>query len=77
MAITAFQMENLGSMHWTSQAAFVVSLVTALLSVFYACLLQRKPSSLYSAEDVKDWLSKPSELNERQEVDRMIRYLPQ
>lgn len=39
--------------------AFVVSLVTAALSVFYACLRQQKISTLLSADDLKDWLSRP------------------
>ncbi|KAL4903160.1 hypothetical protein BDW74DRAFT_180031 [Aspergillus multicolor] len=75
VAITALQTEYLGSVHWTSRAAFIISLVTALLSVFYSCLLQRKLSGLFDANDVKTWLSKPSGSKEREKVDRMIRDL--
>lgn len=39
--------------------AFVVSLVTATLSVFYACLRQQKIRTLLSADELKDWLSRP------------------
>ncbi|OAT13340.1 hypothetical protein BDBG_08563 [Blastomyces gilchristii SLH14081] len=63
------------SVHWTSRAAFVISLVAVLLSVFYSCLLQCRLSSLYKTEDVKDWLSEPSGASERGRVDAAINNL--
>ncbi|OJD28349.1 hypothetical protein ACJ73_00248 [Blastomyces percursus] len=75
VAISAFSLQNLSSVHLTSRAAFVISLVTALLSVFYSCLLHSRLSSLYKTEDVKNWLSKPSGVSERHRVEATIRNL--
>ncbi|KAF2877413.1 hypothetical protein BDV95DRAFT_601811 [Massariosphaeria phaeospora] len=60
VAITALSLENLSSAHWTAKAAFVLSLATGALSVFFACLLQQRISSLFGLSDLKDWLSKPA-----------------
>ncbi|THW59691.1 hypothetical protein D6D20_06320 [Aureobasidium pullulans] len=60
IAITALSLSNSDTIHWTANAAFVVSLVTASLSVFYACLLQQHISGLFTPDDVKSWLSKPA-----------------
>ncbi|KLJ11605.1 hypothetical protein EMPG_13213 [Blastomyces silverae] len=75
VATSALSLQNLSSVHWTSRAAFVISLVTALLSVFYSCLLQRRLSSLYKTENVKDWLSKPSGADARRTVEAAIKLL--
>ncbi|PGH07457.1 hypothetical protein GX51_01758 [Blastomyces parvus] len=72
VAISALSLQSLSSAHWTSLAVFVISLVTALLSVFYACLLHRTLGSLYRTEDVKDWLSKPSRGNELRRLEAEI-----
>ncbi|THW45164.1 hypothetical protein D6D21_04542 [Aureobasidium pullulans] len=60
IAITALSLGYSDTIHWTANAAFVVSLVTASLSVFYACLLQQHISGLFTPDDVKSWLSKPA-----------------
>ncbi|THX48282.1 hypothetical protein D6D06_09183 [Aureobasidium pullulans] len=60
IAITALSLGDSDTIHWTANAAFVVSLVAASLSVFYACLLQQHVSSLFTPEDVKSWLSRPA-----------------
>lgn len=72
MAITALSLSSLSAAHWTAQAAFIISLITGCLSVFFACILQQKLSSLFRAEDVKDWLSKTSHRRERRIVDELI-----
>ncbi|KAL4877746.1 hypothetical protein BJY04DRAFT_197164 [Aspergillus karnatakaensis] len=60
VAITALGLEDLNQVHWSAQAAFVMSLTAGGLSVFYACLVQRRMSSFFTAEDVKDFFSRPS-----------------
>ncbi|KAH7046554.1 hypothetical protein B0J12DRAFT_131104 [Macrophomina phaseolina] len=72
IAISALALDHLESTHWTAKGAFVVSLVTAGLSVFYGCLLQQKISSLLKARDLKNWLSRPGGQKERREVDVLI-----
>lgn len=39
ISISALSLDDLVSTHWTAKVAFVVSLITAVSSVFYACLL--------------------------------------
>ncbi|KAL4786595.1 hypothetical protein BJX76DRAFT_365380 [Aspergillus varians] len=60
VAITALALDDLDMVHWTANAAFVLSLTAGGLSVFYACLVQQRMSSLFTAEEVKDFFSKPS-----------------
>lgn len=74
VAITALSLENLGSVHWTAKAAFVLSLTTGALSVFFACLLQQRVSSLFGLSDLKDWLSKPAGNRELREADYLVRH---
>ncbi|THY43915.1 hypothetical protein D6C90_08436 [Aureobasidium pullulans] len=71
IAITALSLGNSETIHWTASAAFVISLVTASLSVFYACLLQQHISGLFTSEDVKSWLSKPASKYEMELLEIM------
>ncbi|THX67174.1 hypothetical protein D6D05_09943 [Aureobasidium pullulans] len=71
IAITALSLGNSDTTHWTANAAFVISLVTASLSVFYACLLQQHISGLFTSEDVKSWLSKPAAKYEMEELEQI------
>ncbi|BCS21192.1 uncharacterized protein APUU_21624A [Aspergillus puulaauensis] len=57
VAITALSLEDIDQVHWTASAAFVLSLTTGGLSVFYACLIQQKMNKLFSASDVKDFFT--------------------
>lgn len=50
-------MEYLEATHWTATAAFVISLVAGLLSVYYACILQQQLSGLHGPDEVKRWLT--------------------
>ena len=59
VAITALSLDSLQDAHWTAEAMFIASLVTGALSVFFACVVQPAVIGLHSAEDIKDWLSKP------------------
>ncbi|KAJ5415575.1 hypothetical protein N7465_004270 [Penicillium sp. CMV-2018d] len=60
VAITALALTDLDQVHWTAEAAFVLSLIAGGLSVFYSCLVQQRMSGLFTPEDVKDFFSKPS-----------------
>lgn len=60
VAITALALTDLDQVHWTAKAAFVLSLITGGLSVFYSCLVQQRMSGLFTPDDVKDFFSKPS-----------------
>ncbi|THX28372.1 hypothetical protein D6D10_09217 [Aureobasidium pullulans] len=71
IAITALSLSSSDTIHWTANAAFVISLVTASLSVFYACLLQQHISGLFTSEDVKSWLSKPASKYEMETLEIM------
>ncbi|THX03462.1 hypothetical protein D6D13_07652 [Aureobasidium pullulans] len=71
IAITALSLGNSDTTHWTANAAFVISLVTASLSVFYSCLLQQHISGLFTSEDVKSWLSKPAAKYEMEELEQI------
>ena len=60
VALSALGHQNIHKAVWVARAAFVLSLVTGGLSVFYACLVQQKLGSLFTTEDVKDFFSRPS-----------------
>jgi hypothetical protein len=75
IAITALSLDNLSSAHWTAKAAFVISLAAGALSVFFACLLQQRISSLFSLSDLKDWLSKPTTDQQLDETADFVRLL--
>lgn len=62
VAITAMSLEDMSSVHWIAKAAFVVSLAAGALSVFFACILQQRISSLFGLSDIKDWMIKPANL---------------
>lgn len=57
IAITALSLPYLEETHWTAEAAFVISLIAGLLSVYFACMIQQQLSSLHSPEEVRRWLS--------------------
>ncbi|CAI7626063.1 unnamed protein product [Penicillium bialowiezense] len=75
VAITALALEDLDKVHWTAEAAFVLSLTTGGLSVFYACLVQQRMSSFFTTEDVKDFFSKPSSSKEFRSLEILLEHL--
>lgn len=75
VAITALALEDLDKVHWTAEAAFVLSLTTGGLSVFYACLVQQRMSSFFTTEDVKDFFSKPSSSAEFRSLEILLDHL--
>jgi hypothetical protein len=60
VSITALSLPKLDQTHWTSHAAFVISLVLAIISAWDATTMARTMSSLDNADDLRDWLSKPA-----------------
>ena len=61
MAISGLGLDEIANTHWTVQAAFIVSLASGLLSVYYCCIIQQYFGSLVSPDDIKDWLCTPGE----------------
>jgi len=57
IAITALSLPYLEHTHWTAQAAFVVSLLTGLLAVYYAYMVQQQLSTLHTSQEVLNWLT--------------------
>jgi hypothetical protein len=53
-------LQRIEDSHWTAQASFVISLVAGCLSVYYSCAISPAFQGLHSAEDIKDFLSKPA-----------------
>lgn len=76
VAITALALTDLDQVHWTAEAAFVLSLIAGSLSVFYYCLVQQRMSGLFTTDDIKDFFGKPSSSqrlhNLEQDMDKMI-----
>jgi len=60
VAITALSLTGLDDSHWTAEAFFVTSLVTGSLSVFFSCTNSPSMHGLHSADDIRDFLTKPS-----------------
>ncbi|KAJ5249458.1 hypothetical protein N7524_011774 [Penicillium chrysogenum] len=75
IAITALALKDLEKVHWTAEAAFVLSLTAGGLSVFYACLVQQRMSSLFTADDVKNFFSKPSSSEEFRSLEQHLDHL--
>ena len=72
IGITAMVLPSLSDVHWTARGAFVTTLVLGCLSVFFATSVARNLSSLSSADDVRDWLSKPASKQAHAEFERTV-----
>jgi hypothetical protein len=66
-------LQRIEDSHWTAQAFFVVSLVAGYLSVYYSCAISPAFRGLHSAEDIKDFLSKPAPSAEMREYNTIWR----
>lgn len=60
VAITALSLMRLQDTHWTAEASFIASLVTGALSVYFSTALSPAFNGLHSADDIKDFLTKPA-----------------
>ncbi|KAH7384449.1 hypothetical protein BKA66DRAFT_569702 [Pyrenochaeta sp. MPI-SDFR-AT-0127] len=65
VAISAMSLAKVEDTHWTAQAFFVVSLTTGALSVFFSCAVNPAFHGLHTAEDIKDFLTKPTPAAEK------------
>jgi hypothetical protein len=57
IAITALSLRDVDQINWTVEAAFVISLMAGLLSVYYACLIEVKLGGMHSPDEVSNWLT--------------------
>ncbi len=62
VAISALSLTGLEDSHLMVEAFFVASLVTGCLSVFFSCAISPAFHGLHTAEDIKDFLTKPMSL---------------
>jgi hypothetical protein len=60
IAMTSLMLPRLDETHWTTTAFFVVSLVSGLLAVYFAVMIQGVIGGLYRAEHIRLWLSVPA-----------------
>ncbi|KAI7329950.1 hypothetical protein KC340_g4412 [Hortaea werneckii] len=65
VAVSGLGLNEIADTHWTVQAAFIVSLVSSLLCVYYCCMIQKSFGALVSPDDIKDWLCTPGEWHGR------------
>ena len=61
VAITGLALDKLSESHWLARSFFFVSLISGLLSVYYAMHQLRILGKLITTESVKDWLRAPIE----------------
>ncbi|KAI9679008.1 MAG: hypothetical protein M1822_007434 [Bathelium mastoideum] len=59
IAITMPGLSYFGNIHWTATAFAYTSLVSGILSTFFAFFVQQILSDLHSPEDVREWLTSP------------------
>lgn len=59
VAITGLSLDKVAETHWSTEAAFIISLVAGALCVYYTCMVQQKLGGLSRPEDIKDWLCRP------------------
>jgi hypothetical protein len=58
--------------HWTAEAFFVISLVTGVLSVFFSCAISPAFYGLHSADDIKDFLTKPTTSANKRRLNKFL-----
>jgi hypothetical protein len=53
--LTSLVLPNLSEAHWIARSAFLLSLVSGCLAVYYASLLQRNLGNFRTPEQVREW----------------------
>jgi hypothetical protein len=53
-------LRDVEQINWTVEAAFVISLIAGLLSVYYACRVEVKLGGMHSPDEVCNWLTTPT-----------------
>jgi hypothetical protein len=56
IAITGLSLNFLSQTHWVARASFVLSLIFALMAVYYATTQQRTLGRLLTAKEVRSWI---------------------
>ncbi|KAL4945251.1 hypothetical protein BDV06DRAFT_219507 [Aspergillus oleicola] len=56
IAITAFELSDIESVHWTARGCFAVSLVSSIVSVYYASKQHKMLGRCLGAQDIKRWI---------------------
>ncbi|KAL4959998.1 uncharacterized protein BDV14DRAFT_211945 [Aspergillus stella-maris] len=56
IAITAFELSDIQSVHWTARGCFAVSLVSSIISVYYASKQHKILGRCLGAPDIKKWI---------------------
>lgn len=75
IAITALSLPNVEGTHWTCEAAFVTSLITGCLAVYFACIVQVYLGGLHDDKEVLKLLTRPCKLSWRYTTDDHGQYL--
>ncbi|KAL4927342.1 uncharacterized protein BDV17DRAFT_292775 [Aspergillus undulatus] len=65
IAITAFGLADVEHVHWTARGCFAVSLVSSIISVYYASKQHRILGRCLGADDVKRWIRGPGQFPSR------------
>lgn len=56
IALTAFSLDNLSQAHWTARGFITFSLVSSIISVYYATKQYRILGRLLSLEEIRSWI---------------------
>ncbi|KAL1641911.1 hypothetical protein SLS58_005747 [Diplodia intermedia] len=73
VAITSLSMQYLDEVRWTAKASLIISLLTAVLSVFFSCRVQQKMTNLLTGKEVKDFLSKQLDKKEFHKIEKVTK----
>ncbi|OMP84852.1 hypothetical protein BK809_0001956 [Diplodia seriata] len=73
VAITSLSLQYLDEVRWTAKASIIISLLTAVLSVFFSCRVQQKMTNLLNGKEVKDFLSNQIKKKEIHEIEKVAR----
>jgi hypothetical protein len=75
VALTSLSLPSLSQTHWVARAFFVISLISGALSVYYAVMSQKIVGSLFDADEIRAWLTRPlptSQLTLLRESEQLI-----
>jgi len=55
VALTSLVLPSLSEAHWVARSAFILSLISGCLAVYYVSLLQRELGNFRTPEQVREW----------------------
>ncbi|KAL4865505.1 hypothetical protein BDV12DRAFT_148050 [Aspergillus spectabilis] len=70
IAITAFSLESIQNVHWTSRGFFIFSLVSSIIAVYYASRQHEVLGRCIDPEDIKQWIRGPQRKSRDQKSRR-------